>query len=534
MPDQKDRIRLLVDKLRRLTPDEIGYLGMPDGSVQGTAEADGYIYDVPYHLGFTYARILNGVETEVAEVVAGGIPHNANRRIGFQRFGGYLIALGVNAMSAIAGLGVDLGDAYVPPHALSDHSAAEADLDLDGFDFIDAGLLNFDAATELTIASGAITAVQTLHTIDTQADAASDDLDTINGGTDGDILIVRANNAARTVVLKHNTGNILLGGGADVSLDETYKMTMLVYDGGLSKWVQVGGSGGSGASPLTTKGDLYVFGSVDDRLPVGTDGQMLFADSGQALGIRWDDPPEVGNKVRWVGTLLHDETLGSSAAFDVSSIPGDYDFLELVMNLRSTQSAADNVIIWLNNDTTAANYRRQDLNVSSTTVAGSAADDALIGVATGSSDLANNFGELRAFLPDYAGTGRHKHVSAESNERQGASTTAIRFRRIWWESTSAITRIMIRTDNHPTDTFVTGSRLRIIGWRQETIGGLETSSANVSNPPTDAELDAEFGTPATVGDGFVALLDDNGADANVYLVGSNGTSWWYTALTKAT
>lgn len=65
-------------------------------------------------------------------------------------------------------------------------------------------------------------------------------------------------------------------------------------------------------------------------------------------------------------------------------------------------------------------------------------------------------------------------------------------------------------------------------------GNVSTSDDDVSSPPTDAELDAAFGTPATVGDGFVGLLDDNGAGASVYLVASDGTNWWYTALTKAT
>lgn len=69
------------------------------------------------------------------------------------------------------------------------------------------------------------------------------------------------------------------------------------------------------------------------------------------------------------------------------------------------------------------------------------------------------------------------------------------------------------------------------------VGGnnrVKVSTANVTNPPTDAELDAAFGTPATVGTGFIALVNDNNADANDYLVLSNGTSWWYVALTKAT
>jgi hypothetical protein len=41
-------------------------------------------------------------------------------------------------------------------------------------------------------------------------------------------------------------------------------------------------------SPLTTKGDLIGYNGVDNiRLPVGTDGLVLIADSAQALGFRW-------------------------------------------------------------------------------------------------------------------------------------------------------------------------------------------------------------------------------------------------------
>jgi len=56
---------------------------------------------------------------------------------------------------------------------------------------------------------------------------------------------------------------------------------------------------------------------------------------------------------------------------------------------------------------------------------------------------------------------------------------------------------------------------------------------NVSNPPTDAELDAAFGTPATVGSGFVAILNDAGAGAHVYLVASTGAAWYHVEFTLA-
>lgn len=49
---------------------------------------------------------------------------------------------------------------------------------------------------------------------------------------------------------------------------------------------------------------------------------------------------------------------------------------------------------------------------------------------------------------------------------------------------------------------------------------------DVSNPPTDAELDAIFGTPAAVGAGFTAYINDAGLGSNFYQIVSDGTNWW--------
>jgi len=42
-----------------------------------------------------------------------------------------------------------------------------------------------------------------------------------------------------------------------------------------------------GASPLTTKGDVYTYTTVDARLPVGTNGQVLSANSATSTGLEW-------------------------------------------------------------------------------------------------------------------------------------------------------------------------------------------------------------------------------------------------------
>ena len=53
-------------------------------------------------------------------------------------------------------------------------------------------------------------------------------------------------------------------------------------------------------SPLTTKGDLYTFSTVDARLPVGTNNQTLVADSTASTGLKWATPASGGKVLQVV------------------------------------------------------------------------------------------------------------------------------------------------------------------------------------------------------------------------------------------
>ena len=113
-----------------------------------------------------------------------------------------------------------------------DHLVVEGELSAGEF----VKFLCVSDATELTIAGGVITATQSYHDIDTAGGAGTDDLDTINGGDIGSILVIRAEHSDRTVVVKAGTGNLRLN--SDFSMDNTRDVMVLMRISAIS-WVEI-------------------------------------------------------------------------------------------------------------------------------------------------------------------------------------------------------------------------------------------------------------------------------------------------------
>jgi hypothetical protein len=108
-------------------------------------------------------------------------------------------------------------------------------------------------------------------------------------------VMVFADAAARTSAL-----SAVLAEGMISYLKDTNSTEY--YSG--SAWVAIGGS----ASPLTTKGDLYGFSTTNARVAVGTNGQVLTADSTAATGVAWA-APSAGAL-----TLVKTQTIGSAVS----------------------------------------------------------------------------------------------------------------------------------------------------------------------------------------------------------------------------
>lgn len=200
------------------------------GTQAMTADLDCGIYNVKADGIKGYAEVgwlslIGGPETHESQIRIGG-----SGAVG--GYAGYIICELLNAGKT----GVN---AAWEVYALTDTPIVDIlhGLDMNAKNIDDVGALILNDATELTIdTNGIVTVTQSYHTIDTYTDAATDNLDSIQGGTAGMKLTIRATNSARTVVVRDGVENIQIEG--DMTLDNAQDTLSLIYDG--SNWLQTG------------------------------------------------------------------------------------------------------------------------------------------------------------------------------------------------------------------------------------------------------------------------------------------------------
>ena len=120
----------------------------------------------------------------------------------------------------------------------------------------------------LTIATGVIRVTKSgQKRVDTQSAAATDDLDTINGGIDGRIITLRGVSSARDVTVKTGTGNITLVGGDFIMETLNHRIT-LMYDAIQSVWVEVARSPGVSSEDIADTVGAMVTGNTETGITV--------------------------------------------------------------------------------------------------------------------------------------------------------------------------------------------------------------------------------------------------------------------------
>lgn len=136
--------------------------------------------------------------------------------------------------------------------------SADSDLNMRGHSVRNVAKLNIGGFETCIIEDNAITPTKSYVTVDTSGGAG--ELHTINGGSVGDILILRCNSSSRPVTIKHSVGNIIINDGLDVSLNDGHQVYILAYSG--TVWRVLGNvgvkrSGDSMTGRLQINNQLY-------------------------------------------------------------------------------------------------------------------------------------------------------------------------------------------------------------------------------------------------------------------------------------
>ncbi len=285
--------------------------------------------------------------------------------------------------------------------------------------------------------------------------------------------VLTTNSTGVPVLTALTDGQIIIGStaGAPAAASLTAGSNITITPG--SNTITIAATGG-GASPLTTKGDIFTFSTVDARLPVGANGTILTADSTATTGNKWTTATFPSTATGTGKVLIADGTnwVASTPTFpNASATSGKFiqsdgtNWVASTPTLPTTAGAAGKI---LRSDGT--NYVE-----STPTYPNSATSTGTILRADGTNWVAST-----ATYPNTATTGdliygsasnTYSNLSIPTNTGVPLSYNGTNV--VWYDPTKV---------SYYHDDFITGNNLSLLGWNSSTSGtGAAVNLNNTTN-----------------------------------------------------